>query len=105
MVTLAKPLCVGQTFEGGIACAPHTEAHGAYAFLAIASLCFLGDPRETLPKYENTCGNSAGRLIVLLTDILIASYLHLGCPHDNMALKEDLQVALTSLLIRAIAIG
>jgi len=40
-----------QTYEGGISCSPDTEAHGAYAFLVIASFCILGDPHETLPKY------------------------------------------------------
>ncbi|KFY10576.1 hypothetical protein V492_04944 [Pseudogymnoascus sp. VKM F-4246] len=40
-----------QTYEGGIASRPDTEAHGAYAFCALACLCILGDPRETLPKY------------------------------------------------------
>ena len=40
----------GQTYEGGIAGAPGTEAHGAYAFCALACLCILGSPREVLPK-------------------------------------------------------
>ncbi|KFY28474.1 hypothetical protein V493_02916 [Pseudogymnoascus sp. VKM F-4281 (FW-2241)] len=40
-----------QTYEGGIASRPDTEAHGAYAFCALACLCILGDPRVTLPKY------------------------------------------------------
>ncbi|MCJ1476598.1 CAAX farnesyltransferase (FTase) subunit beta [Lambiella insularis] len=40
-----------QTYEGGISASPGTEAHGAYAFLAIACFCFLGSPREILPRY------------------------------------------------------
>ncbi|MCJ1399217.1 hypothetical protein MMC11_002419 [Xylographa trunciseda] len=94
-----------QTYEGGISCSPDTEAHGAYAFLVIASLCILGDPHETLPKYDIARGNHVGRLIMLSTDILTASYSHLGCLHDNMPRREDLQVALTSLLTHATAIG
>ncbi|PQE16904.1 hypothetical protein CJF30_00003610 [Rutstroemia sp. NJR-2017a BBW] len=39
-----------QTFEGGIAARPDAEAHGAYAFLAVASLCILGEPHVTIPK-------------------------------------------------------
>ena len=41
---------VGQTYEGGFAGAPGTEAHGAYAFCALACLCMLGHPSEILPK-------------------------------------------------------
>ena len=33
-----------QTFEGGVSGAPQTEAHGAYAFCALACLCILGPP-------------------------------------------------------------
>jgi protein farnesyltransferase subunit beta len=40
-----------QTYEGGIAGAPHNEAHGAYAFCGIGALSILGPPQETLPKY------------------------------------------------------
>lgn len=40
----------GQTFEGGISGAPQTEAHGAYAFCALACLCILGPPHEMIPK-------------------------------------------------------
>ncbi|KAI9367785.1 terpenoid cyclases/protein prenyltransferase alpha-alpha toroid [Aspergillus egyptiacus] len=39
-----------QTFEGGISGSPGTEAHGAYAFCALASLCILGPPEVTVPK-------------------------------------------------------
>ena len=39
-----------QTFEGGISVAPQTEAHGAYAFCALACLSILGPPHETIPK-------------------------------------------------------
>ena len=39
-----------QTFEGGISGSPQTEAHGAYAFCGLASLCILGSPREMLAK-------------------------------------------------------
>lgn len=42
-----------QTFEGGVSGAPQTEAHGAYAFCALACLCILGPPHEIIPKYLN----------------------------------------------------
>ena len=47
----AYPFCIGQTFEGGISDAPGTEAHGAYTFLALACLCILGPPCETLSRF------------------------------------------------------
>jgi len=40
-----------QTFEGGISSRPDSEAHGAYAFCALACLCILGEPSEIIPKY------------------------------------------------------
>lgn len=43
--------CSGQTFEGGISSRPDAEAHGAYAFCALACLCVLGSPQEIIPKY------------------------------------------------------
>ncbi|RDW81063.1 CAAX farnesyltransferase subunit beta RAM1 [Aspergillus mulundensis] len=39
-----------QTFEGGISGSPGSEAHGAYAFCALACLCILGEPEVTIPK-------------------------------------------------------
>ncbi|KAL2861378.1 terpenoid cyclases/protein prenyltransferase alpha-alpha toroid [Aspergillus pseudodeflectus] len=39
-----------QTFEGGISGSPGTEAHGAYAFCALACLCILGQPEATVLK-------------------------------------------------------
>lgn len=43
--------CIGQSYEGGIAGRPDAEAHGAYAFCALACLCILGNPRDTIPQY------------------------------------------------------
>lgn len=40
-----------QTFEGGISSAPQAEAHGAYAFCALACLSMLGPPHVMIPKY------------------------------------------------------
>ncbi|KAI9765596.1 MAG: CAAX farnesyltransferase (FTase) subunit beta [Geoglossum simile] len=40
-----------QTFEGGISGLPGAEAHGAYAFCALACLCILGKPSDVLPRY------------------------------------------------------
>lgn len=40
-----------QTFEGGIAGAPTFEAHGAYAFCALACLCILDAPSRSIPTY------------------------------------------------------
>lgn len=41
----------GQTYEGGISGQPDSEAHGAYAFCALACLALLDDPRRIIPKY------------------------------------------------------
>jgi prenyltransferase beta subunit len=41
---------LGQTFEGGISSRPDAEAHGAYAFCALACLCILGDPHIMIPR-------------------------------------------------------
>ena len=40
-----------QTYEGGISAAPGQEAHGAYAFCAIACLCLLDSPEISINKY------------------------------------------------------
>jgi protein farnesyltransferase subunit beta len=40
-----------QTYEGGIAGAPTNEAHGAYAFCALACLSLLDAPSISIPKY------------------------------------------------------
>ncbi|RMD44458.1 hypothetical protein DV735_g611, partial [Chaetothyriales sp. CBS 134920] len=40
-----------QTYEGGISASPGLEAHGAYTFCAIASLCLLGNPHATLAEH------------------------------------------------------
>lgn len=40
-----------QTYEGGIAGAPTNEAHGAYAFCALACLSILDAPHISVPKY------------------------------------------------------
>lgn len=40
-----------QTFEGGISGAPTNEAHGAYAFCALACLGILDAPSKSIPKY------------------------------------------------------
>ncbi|KAL8765867.1 MAG: hypothetical protein Q9209_007168 [Squamulea sp. 1 TL-2023] len=42
---------LGQTFEGGISGCPQTEAHGAYAFCALACLSILGPPQKIIPSY------------------------------------------------------
>lgn len=42
---------LGQSFEGGISGSPGVEAHGAYAFCALACLSMLGPPEETIPRY------------------------------------------------------
>lgn len=44
-------LHLGQSFEGGISGSPGVEAHGAYAFCALACLSILGPPEETIPRY------------------------------------------------------
>ncbi len=40
-----------QTYEGGIADAPGNEAHGAYAFCALACLCLYDAPREAINQF------------------------------------------------------
>ncbi|KAI4108117.1 MAG: hypothetical protein LQ339_002389 [Xanthoria mediterranea] len=40
-----------QTFEGGISGSPQTEAHGAYAFCALACLSILGPPQRMISSY------------------------------------------------------
>ena len=40
-----------QTYEGGIAGAPTNEAHGAYAFCALACLSILDAPHVSIPKH------------------------------------------------------
>lgn len=40
-----------QTYEGGIAGAPTNEAHGAYAFCALACLSILDAPSTSIQKY------------------------------------------------------
>ncbi|KAH7635185.1 terpenoid cyclases/protein prenyltransferase alpha-alpha toroid [Sordaria sp. MPI-SDFR-AT-0083] len=40
-----------QTFEGGISSQPNNEAHGAYAFCALACLALLDNPRRIIPSY------------------------------------------------------
>jgi protein farnesyltransferase subunit beta len=40
-----------QTYEGGIGGAPTNEAHGAYAFCALACLSILDAPHVSVPKY------------------------------------------------------
>lgn len=42
-----------QTYEGGFGAGPDAEAHGGYAFCALATLCLLGPPQETISKYIN----------------------------------------------------
>ncbi|EXJ60109.1 protein farnesyltransferase subunit beta [Cladophialophora yegresii CBS 114405] len=40
-----------QTYEGGIAASPGGEAHGSYAFCALACLCLYGPPDRTINKF------------------------------------------------------
>ena len=40
-----------QTYEGGIGGAPTNEAHGAYAFCALACLSIIDAPHKSIPKY------------------------------------------------------
>ena len=64
---------LGQTFEGGISGRPQSEAHGAYAFCALACLCMLGSPREMIPKWVA----SGFRPRILFTNARCARYLDL----------------------------
>ncbi|CAG8046150.1 unnamed protein product [Penicillium salamii] len=40
-----------QTFEGGISGSPGSEAHGAYAFCALACLAIMGPPEEVFTRH------------------------------------------------------
>lgn len=46
-----KLMTLGQTYEGGISGSPGVEAHGAYAYCALACLALLGPPEKTLTRY------------------------------------------------------
>ena len=48
---LSNSTLSGQTFEGGISGSPGSEAHGAYAFCALACLSILGPPEETIARF------------------------------------------------------
>ncbi|KAK5957599.1 CAAX farnesyltransferase (FTase) subunit beta [Knufia fluminis] len=48
---LGKYLSRCQTYEGGVSAGPSNEAHGAYTFCALACLCILGSPRDTIRTY------------------------------------------------------
>ncbi|KAJ6032709.1 hypothetical protein N7540_003441 [Penicillium herquei] len=50
---LAQYLSRCQTYEGGISGSPGVEAHGAYAYCALACLALLGPPEETIPRHMN----------------------------------------------------
>jgi protein farnesyltransferase subunit beta len=47
---LAEHLSRCQTYEGGIAASPGGEAHGSYAFCALACLCLMGPPADTIKR-------------------------------------------------------
>jgi len=47
----SPPPSPGQTYEGGISGKPDAEAHGAYAFCALACLSILDFPHRIIPKY------------------------------------------------------
>lgn len=64
---------LGQTFEGGISGRPQSEAHGAYAFCALACLCILGPPHEMLRKWVSF----GFRPRMLVTNARRARYLDL----------------------------
>ncbi|OBT51071.1 hypothetical protein VE04_09229 [Pseudogymnoascus sp. 24MN13] len=80
-----------QTYEGGIASRPDTEAHGAYAFCALACLCILGDPRETLPKYLDTVVTRIGLVACrpLLDACLAGSAENHGAPHNDSLYSRE----------------
>ncbi|KAJ6096643.1 hypothetical protein N7486_007389 [Penicillium sp. IBT 16267x] len=48
---LAQYMSRCQTYEGGISGSPGVEAHGAYAYCALACLALLGPPEETIPRH------------------------------------------------------
>ncbi|KAJ5090247.1 hypothetical protein N7532_008931 [Penicillium argentinense] len=50
---LAEYLSRCQSFEGGISGSPGVEAHGAYAFCALACLAILGPPEQTIARHMN----------------------------------------------------
>lgn len=50
---LAEYLSRCQSFEGGISGSPGVEAHGAYAFCALACLSILGPPEKTIARHMN----------------------------------------------------
>ncbi|KAF1813573.1 terpenoid cyclases/Protein prenyltransferase [Eremomyces bilateralis CBS 781.70] len=40
-----------QTYEGGLGSSPGNEAHGAYTFCGLGSLCIMGTPSKTVKKF------------------------------------------------------
>lgn len=48
---LAEWISRCQSYEGGIAASPGNEAHGGYAFCALAALCIIGAPYDVIPKH------------------------------------------------------
>ncbi|KAJ5928669.1 hypothetical protein N7466_007625, partial [Penicillium verhagenii] len=50
---LAQYMSRCQTYEGGISGSPGVEAHGAYAYCALACLALLGPPEETITRHMN----------------------------------------------------
>jgi hypothetical protein len=95
----------GQTFEGGISAKPDVEAHGAYAFCALACLCVLGDPHVMIPKYAPIPHRGVELLTRGCTDTSMFPAWSLGSRPANTLLKVALQVARTSSSMVAIAIG
>ena len=45
-----------QTYEGGVSASPGGEAHGAYAWCAIACLCLYAPPHEAINKFLDVDG-------------------------------------------------
>ncbi|CAG8899475.1 unnamed protein product [Penicillium egyptiacum] len=65
-----------QTFEGGISGSPGSEAHGAYAFCALACLSILGSPEEIFNRCETALAQNA----LIDSRILMVPGRHMDIP-------------------------
>jgi hypothetical protein len=98
----------GQTFEGGISGSPGVEAHGAYAFCALACLSIIGPPEETIARYEISWMITVTikwRDADCLEDAWICPSFYHGYQLGRMLRREDSPEEQTSWLMDVIAIG
>ncbi|KAJ5596463.1 hypothetical protein N7450_002921 [Penicillium hetheringtonii] len=90
---LAKYLARCQTFEGGISGSPGSEAHGAYAFCALACLSILGPPRTNYRKsaldgHPQSASAPSKTIGSLFSHEGLARYILSCCQHPYGGLRD-----------------